>query len=138
MSRQLKFRAWSEKQKRWLYGNELCIHFTDDGSMYHHTFTDKGIFEDKPLFEYTGLKIYDEVEVFEGDKLSFTVFDCFDNDKQYEGYVVYSGSRFMLWAKPDDENYGSDGGFDLDWVLNQDDTAEVIGNVHYQTPELLK
>lgn len=44
--------------------------------------------------------------------------------------VQDSGSRFMLWHSADSEYYGPDGGFDLDWVLNQDDEFEVISNIH--------
>lgn len=80
--------------------------------------------------QYTGLKVFDEIEVFEGDKMSFVVFDCFGNDKRYEGYVVYDGSRFMLWSQPNSEFYGDDGGFDLDWVLAQDDEAKITGNIY--------
>lgn len=85
----------------------------------------------------TGLTDKNGKKIFEGDICYFTVFDCFDNDTQYRGVVVYSGSRFMLWKSVGSEYYGADGGFDLDWVIAQDDEFEIVGNIH-DTPELLK
>ena len=76
--------------------------------------------------QFTGIKQNDS-KIFEGDRLSFTVFDCFDNDTQYMGVVEYIGSRFMI-VNPNDKdgNYGNDGPFDLDWVCYQDDELEII------------
>ena len=87
--------------------------------------------------ECVGLKDKNGKEIYEGDKVSFSVFDHNGLDTQYKGYVVWCGSRFMIWNKPDDEFYGSDGGFDLDIIVEQDEELEVIGNIH-QNPELLK
>jgi hypothetical protein len=82
--------------------------------------------------QYTGLK-----DIYEGDWLEFSVFDHNGSDTQYKGCVVYQGSRFVIFNKPDDEYYGSDGAFDLDWVVEQDDEIKIIGNIH-QHPELLE
>ena len=95
--------------------------------------------ENNPILEQsTGLEDSKGVEIFEGGTLSFTVFDCFDNDTQYIGVVRYEGSRFMIFnPKWDDGNYGSNGPFDLDWVVMQDDEIEIIGNIH-ENPKLLE
>lgn len=87
--------------------------------------------------EYAGCTDVNETKIFEGDICRFTVFDWNDSDTQYKGVVVYDGSRFMLWKSPKSENYGDNGGFDLDWVRMQDDEFEVIGNI-YSNPELLE
>lgn len=87
--------------------------------------------------QYTGLIDKNGVKIFEGDKCCFSVFDYNDCDEQYTGVVVWSGSRYMLWNTSNNEYYGNDGGFDLDWVVCQDDEFEVIGNVH-DNRELLK
>lgn len=134
--REHKYRAWNEKQgmcdaKEF---RKLGLTVTLDGHILFDNFADESL--KWKLIQYTGLKDKSGKEIYEFDHLSFTVFDINDNDTQYEGYVVYSGSRFMLWNKPDDEFYGSDGGFDLDWIVNQDDELEVIGNI-YENPDLL-
>jgi uncharacterized phage protein (TIGR01671 family) len=90
-----------------------------------------------PIMQFTGLKDKNGKEIYEGDILDFSVFDYNDHDTQYKGCIVYDGSRFMIWNKPDDEFYGPDGGFDLDWIIGQDDEAEVIGNIH-ENPDLIK
>lgn len=87
--------------------------------------------------QYTGLTDKNGKKIFKGDICDFTVFDCFDNDTQYRGVVVYAGSRFMLWKSVESEYYGADGGFDLDWVIAQDDEFEIVGNIH-DNPDLLE
>lgn len=79
--------------------------------------------------QYTGMTDRDEKKIFEGDICEFSVFDYNGHDTQYKGVVVYCGSRFMLWESKESEYYGNDGGFDLDWVVSQDDEFEVIGNI---------
>lgn len=87
--------------------------------------------------EHTGLKDKNGKEIYKGDIISFAVFDYNDIDTHYTGVVKWCGSRFMIWHNNDSEYYGTDGGFDLDWVLAQYDETEVIGNIH-DNPELLE
>ena len=86
--------------------------------------------------QYTGIANENEKKIFEGDICEFSVFDYNGHDIQYKGVVVYSGSRFMLWHSKESEYYGDDGGFDLDWVISQDDEFEVVGNI-FDNPELI-
>jgi len=82
--------------------------------------------------QYAGLK--DEggfgVKVYEGDNISFTIFDCCYNETQHTGFVIeYRG---CFWCETE-----AGISWDLDYILSNDDTAKVIGNIH-QNPELLE
>ena len=125
--REIKFRAWVKKTKTMvdLYQTTplaLDANLQQDGIFIPFS-------EEFIIMQFSGLKDANDKEIYEGDILDFTVFDCLDNDKQYRGVVVYCGSRFMLWNKPNDEFYGGDGGFELDEVIGQGG-SEVIGNIY--------
>jgi len=126
--REKKFRAWHCRKKEWHYFDmtALIIGSAEKDALLYEKWC-----------EFTGLKDKNGVEIFEGDWLSFSVFDYNGADTQYSGVVKYCGSRYMIWQSPDNEYYGNDGGFDLDWTVNQDDELEVIGNI-YESPELLE
>ena len=80
--------------------------------------------------QYTEATDVNKKKIFGGDKVAFTVFDYEDNDTQYMGVVVFSDGHWQIWAAKDSPYYGSDGGFDLYWVLAQDDTFEITGNIY--------
>ena len=71
----------------------------------------------------TGEKVANDQLVWEFDKLNFTVFDCFGGDVQYLGVVEWGYGEYMLYVN--DKTY-----FNLYWVLQQDDEAEITGNIH--------
>lgn len=116
---------------RWIYGYLCNENYINSPELEGEFWVDR-----ETICQYTGLKDKNGKEIYEGDICEFSVFDYNDCDTQYKGVVVYSGSRFMLWKSKESEYYGNDGGFDLDWVISQDDEFEVIGNI-YGNPELL-
>lgn len=139
--REILFRGWNKKNKKWLYGY-YCVnrgeHFIAPGAFVNNLEPyDDYVIDANTVGQYTGLTDAKGKRIFEGDVLDFTVFDCFDNDKQFKGVVKYDGSRFMLWHSWESEFYGADGGFELDWVADQDCELTVIGNI-YDNPNLLK
>ena len=94
----------------------------------------KDHFDDMVIEQFTGLKGKNGKESYEGDRVNFTVFDYNGLDTQYTGVIVFTGQRFQIWQSAESEFYGSDGGFELDWVYAQDEEIEVIGNIHEDKP----
>ncbi len=151
--REILFRGKRDDDGEWIYGSLLIETIQPDSGAEYKSYKISDItlgefpndfmsgWEDpvdpETVGQYTGLTDKNGVKIFEGDICDFSVFDFNDHDTQYRGIVVYSGSRFMLWKSVKSEYYGADGGFDLDWVIGQDDEFEVIGNIH-DNPELLK
>ena len=90
-----------------------------------------------PIMQFTGLLDKNGKEIYEGDILSFAVFDYNGNDTQYKGCIVFAEAGWQLWKSPQSEFYGADGAFQLGWVHPQDEEIEVIGNIH-EHPEHLK
>lgn len=122
----------------WIYTGEfdrLRVYKNGYGTSIHPPI--KHLIRKETVCQYTGLKDSNGNKIFENDICDFTVFDHEDKDTQYRGVVVYCGSRFALWKSIESEYYGYDGGFDLDWVLLQDDEFKVIGNA-FDNPRLLK
>lgn len=87
--------------------------------------------------QYTPYRDITGENICEGDIIHFTVFDHNGADTQYKGVVKFAHGRWQIWKSKGNEYYGSDGAFDLDWVVSQDDETEIIGNVT-DNPELLE
>lgn len=130
MYREIVFRGKSINTNSWVYGD------LRQDKVRRKVYIEYEV-EPSTVGQYTGIKDKNGNKIFEGDILDFTVFDCFDNDKQYKGVVKYDGSRFMVWHSWESEFYGADGGFELDWVADQDCELTVIGNI-FENKELLK
>ena len=86
--------------------------------------------------QWTGLVDCNEVDVYDGDILNYTVFDMNDNDTQFKGVVKWVGCGFIITQIPDSLSNG-EYGLELYWVAQQDCELEVIGNIH-KNPELIK
>lgn len=129
MSREIRFRAFIDGE---MIGPD-CLAFEE-----YELLADQ-LSSEPNLMQYTGLKDKNGVEIYEGDKVKFTVdTHIYGSDSistQHIGYVIYSGSAFKLWNRPDWEFYGGDGARILDNINEKN--IEVIGNV-YQHSELLE
>ncbi len=120
-----KYRAWDG------------IQMTTSGIQFSSTTGELTFIPKGELLRYSGFEDTNDIEIYAGDKIEFCTFDYNGHDTQYVGYVVDCGSRFMIWKTPDSEFFGSDGGFELDFIMSQDDSVEIIGNI-YENPELIE
>lgn len=138
--REILFRGKRIVDGEWAYG---FLTKTNDGKAYIGRDECTGYWnwsdtvDPATVGQYTGLENQSGQKIFEGDICDFSIFDYNDCDTQYRGVVVYDGSRFMLWKSAESEYFGNNGGFDLDWVLAQDDEFAVSGN-RWDNPELLE
>lgn len=124
----LKFRAFRK------YPTPEMYYFTLDDLIFN-------TFNKQPLLDYygvrenieqfTGRKI-GEKDLYGGDLVYITIFDCFGGDKQYLCRVEWWGSAFWLVSIKNEEDR-----WDLDWALSQDDEPEIRGNIH-ENPELVE
>ena len=125
--REIKFRAWSKRKKKWY------IPFLHDSFVFEdgREMVD-GITTDDPILQYTGLK----------DKNGFKDIYDGDIDKSTGFYVgwnqlhcccgLFDKNGFKKEIMADE--YHSDGTKKSVW---QSDSIEVIGNI-YENPELLE
>lgn len=86
---------------------------------------------------YSEFKDIKEEQISELDILLFTVFDYNGHDTQYRGVVKFDNGKFRVWNNEKNEFFKYDEGFDLDWIVSQDDEIEIIGNV-VDNPELME
>lgn len=145
MNREILFRGKRCSDGEWVYGFYVESKQSWQGHKPHKSWivpnaiSNGGFFnvlgryavKDDTVGQFTGLVDKNGVKIFEGDVLDVTVFDCFDNDKQYRVCVEWFGTEFMGFDVTDD-----DSAWNLCWLYNQDEEIEVIGNIH-DNPALL-
>ncbi|MDU2085986.1 YopX family protein [Clostridium perfringens] len=124
MNRDIKFRVWSEKNKKML---EVQKHSFKTGLSMPYGSNMECYFGN--LMRYTGLKDISEKEIYEGDIVSFY------NDEEYKfkstnALVIYDSAVFMLEHKKLGEEYL--GEMDIENMC-----IKIIGNI-YENPELLE
>ena len=80
--------------------------------------------------QFTGLLDKNGKKIFQGDIISFSIFDWQDDDKQYTGVVTFEDGAMII--KKDEINWHG-----LAYIYYQDDEMKIIGNIH-DNPELLE
>lgn len=151
MKREILFRGWNKKNKRWLYGY-YCVnrgeHFiSPDEFVNPLTSYEDYVVDDDTVGQYTGMKDANGVKIFEGDILRFKVPDGtirhFVVEWSTEDRILRPLSNFV----PDGNPIRISG-----WCFNwreyrlyptviggvpDNEVMEIVGNIH-DNPELIK
>lgn len=119
--REIKFRCWDEKLKRWEYWGLPEDAGYIAGRFNKENATKKGRrFSTKTLCQFTGLHDKNGEEIYEGD-----IVECDDKGSKSLHEVRFTSE------KCDESRFGWDS---VGWYENE---IEVIGNI-YENPELIK
>lgn len=145
MKRELKFRAWSIDQKRFINLNGVDIAFKgclnegsidliyEQGNLHTHESNDI------ELLQFTGLKDKNNKEIYEGDILrTVNHFDINNKPVYLHHKVVYDMERaaFNAINLSNDNDLLTTNGNCFLYVALKSALIEVIGNI-YETPELI-
>ena len=144
MSREIKFRVWSESDKE--YRTDCSVHklFTSKTGTPAMIYNDEG--DCFLLEQYTGLKDKNGKEIYEGDICRLAYYTKKDGKKRWhkdledveavefeDGYFKFSNTdQYGIGSELSFSDYG-------EWSTangNYKYEAEVIGNIH-ENPELL-
>ncbi len=119
--RQIKFRAWDKKNKKWLWPYPEAFHIIGEITVFN-MLKDRSISEynDIEIVEYTGLKDKNGVEIYEGDKVLFNDPDYWSG-KTREAIIINNGYAFSLDCEKD---------YDYNPLSVGSEAFEVIGNIY--------
>lgn len=133
MSREIKFRVWSEEDREYRTDCNLTGLFNSVTGTPATIYSDEGDRFD--IEQYTGLKDKNGKEIYEGDIVAQELIDD-PFAGGYPTYVVCWDEEFLGWALKD--TTGDDGNdTDLHFFIAERRKCEIVGNIH-ENPELLE
>ena len=120
--REIKFRAWDDENKKYLYVGEFIIFYEEDNG-FHSGMTNKnGDWKSFTIEQYTGLKDSAENEIYEGDKFKII----------HTMYIVcFNEGKFYLEIE---DIHNLESAKILDIVNCKD--FEIIGNIHEKLEQI--
>jgi len=135
--REIKFRAWNKKNKKWLAfdEHEVDVDYTLTDNYWKMFFVED---DNTAITQYTGLKDKNRKEIYEGDiveNLNYSGYpECVKNmtidEKIEKGWI-----RVVEWQTLIDEEYGSNiSGFLFAQISTN---YKIIGNI-YENPKMIK
>lgn len=138
--REIKLKAWNKATKKMYEVIKIDFYNEKVGYLFADPITQGEAigyfkFSDIDLMGYTEFKDKNGVDIYEGDILEFTVFDCYAGDYQYRGFLEVD--KYGKFIKTDLNNDEFTKVFDFVDVVVNDDELTVIGNI-YENPELLE
>ena len=121
--REIKFRAWDNHNKEWVYSNLM----PDIGFWKWVAYDSTTVFN-----EWTGLKDREDVEIYEGDIVQFYRHDdlTHKHEKRHIASIYWANGGFQFA-----DLYNPNRTLASLW--NPGESIEVIGNI-YENPELLE
>jgi uncharacterized phage protein (TIGR01671 family) len=104
-NREIKFRVWDVKNKKFLNPSDIAINgngnllITDSG--WYENFENQNL-SDYVVQQYTGFKDIDRKEIFEGDIIELEVPTKDNNTKKLTATIDYGLGTFLVMAKSED------------------------------------
>lgn len=126
--REIKFRAWDKKERRFLNEDEFVIDNNGKVYLWNENNTLSFIYNIE-LMQYTGLKDKNGKEIYEGDVVAYDL--GFDDEKTENYKIIFDNKQCAYFMFPLNDKSRL-----RHFTYSAKNDCEVIGNI-YENTELL-